>query len=1270
MKLGINFKILWDNINEVGFDQRKARTCIHSGNAGDIIYSLPTVKELGAKHYIINLNSDPAVGGRGITFETAKALAPLLLVQPYIERVTIVKCNVFLEYLDPDQPMEGIDYILDRFRLQDVNKHHLAICHALAFGIHINLYEKWLHVDSEEESKDYIVVALTPRYRSLSREFWIETLSTLRNIVLLGTPKEYHCVTGIHGNFVTCKDFLEMAKIIKGAKLFIGNPSLPYAIAEGLKVKRLVELPQQPRNAYPIGENGYVVPNSVEETRIVIEQLVSTSKITMAPVAQNSYKARVEPSLKAVKEVQAVGKPLGKEKKLHEVHKNRQQRYLEDRASKETLTHMKSSHCDDPYREVYNQQLLTRGYQNPQYVSLSPDVSQEAKTPVKLIAFYLPQFYPIPENDQWWGKGFTEWTNVSRAFPQFVDHYQPHLPGELGFYDLRVPEVQERQVQLARMYGIYGFCFYYYWFSGKKLLFKPIQQFVSNCKIDFPFCICWVNENWTRAWDGLDREILIQQQYSPENDIAMIRDLEPLLKHPNYIRINDRPLIIIYRPGLLPDPLATQERWRNYCKQTGIGELFLAGTETCGKKSEVNIDPREIGFDAILEFPPNGPLLSKLHPINDSLRFVNENFTGVVFDYAEAVKIWTGRPLPPYRLFKTVFPSWDNTARRLERAVIFHRSSPELYKEWLLKACITTLQHPNPEEHIVFINAWNEWAEGNHLEPDRRYGYAYLQATRDALKELVDYVEKKGKKERVKKLKSSFYFPKVSIVILNYNSSEHTIECLESLYRNIKYEKFQVIVIDNGSKKEDLLKLKNWCSLQNVKTIFCDEQTFPSKNEAFTKEIVFIETKKNLGFAAGNNVGITYGLNCGADYIWLLNNDTIVAENALFELVNLAQTDSKIGLISPKIYCFNDFRKVQYDGERIVFEGIPDDKDDFPKATTLTTGCSLLIRSDVIREIGLFDEDFFLYFEDNDFTMRTLNAGWKVYYQPQSKIYHKGGSSIGRWLKTPLSVYYASRNLLLFTQKHYPKDMTAAFEQLKRDIFPLVKHDKSLVFAFTEGVVDFLKNKKRKTDLPFDDMNLGKGKQKSLQRKKTESADDLQEQRLSRLKMELLQNPNESNLLNQFFNTALGLYYKEVLKQKQRVANAEALCHEGEILYHRGKIEEAIANFKKALENDPNHAVAYNNLALIYWQKGDLRKSVECLYKAMQLNPEDKDVVWNCGQIMLELGKVKDAYEVYKCYLKRHPEEKEMKEMLHKIEEKLMQFKGNTSRVNPPELKS
>ncbi len=345
------------------------------------------------------------------------------------------------------------------------------------------------------------------------------------------------------------------------------------------------------------------------------------------------------------------------------------------------------------------------------------------ETDIKLIAFYLPQFHPIPENDEWWGKGFTEWTNVARAVPQFIGHYQPRLPGELGFYDLRVPEVQKRQVELAKQYGIYGFCFHFYWFNGRTLLERPLKEYVEN--FDFPFCLNWANENWTRRWDGKENEILMAQKHSPEDDIEFIKYVSVYLKNKHYIRINSRPLLIVYRPALLPTPKETVARWREWCLKNGVGEIYLMATH-----SFEHVDPEGIGFDAVIDFPPNTFPLSD---IADQFKITNPNFNGVLLDYRNAVEFSKNYIKPPYKKFRGICPSWDNEARKPGRGTVLMNSTPDIFKQWLKILCRFTRTNFEPDERIIFINAWNEWAEGAYLEPDRRYGYAYLQAVADAL---------------------------------------------------------------------------------------------------------------------------------------------------------------------------------------------------------------------------------------------------------------------------------------------------------------------------------------------------------------------------------------------------------------------------------------------------------------------------------------------------------------------------------------------------------
>jgi hypothetical protein len=342
-----------------------------------------------------------------------------------------------------------------------------------------------------------------------------------------------------------------------------------------------------------------------------------------------------------------------------------------------------------------------------------------ASPKARLIAFYLPQFHPIPENDGWWGKGFTEWTNVAKARPLFVGHYQPHLPADLGFYDLRLPETRQAQAVLAREYGISGFCYYHYWFKGRRLLERPFTEVLASGEPDFPFCLCWANENWTRRWDGHDEEILVEQEYCEEDDKEHIRWLVGAFRDERYIRVDDKPLFLVYRANELPDPVRTAAVWREEARRRGVGDIFLCRVESFAGERD---DPARIGFDASVEFQP------------DWCHFGLARRRGAsdVYDYASVVERMLQKEIPGYTRFPCVMPSWDNAARRRSGATILHGSTPQLYQKWLTRV-LRTSEHGKGTGGIVFLNAWNEWAEGNHLEPCQQWGRAYLEATRAAL---------------------------------------------------------------------------------------------------------------------------------------------------------------------------------------------------------------------------------------------------------------------------------------------------------------------------------------------------------------------------------------------------------------------------------------------------------------------------------------------------------------------------------------------------------
>ncbi len=346
---------------------------------------------------------------------------------------------------------------------------------------------------------------------------------------------------------------------------------------------------------------------------------------------------------------------------------------------------------------------------------------------VRTIAFYLPQFHPIPENDEWWGDGFTEWANVRAASPQFENQLQPRIPGELGYYDLMADDgVMNRQAELARLHGVSAFCFYFYWFAGKRLLEGPIKRYMEAPEADLPFCLCWANENWSRRWDGRDDDLLITQDHSPDDDLAFIGHIAQYLRDPRYLRINGRPVLLVYRPALLPNAAETVARWRDFTQKNGIDDLYLICTE-----SFETGDPAAFGFDAATEFAPNN---MGLEPKPHLVTPLHEDFACKIYDWRELANRSRNYAEPDYKLFRSVTQNWDNTPRRGATAGVLVGATPSVYELWLANAAKDTRRRfDQPEERLIFVNAWNEWAEGAYLEPDTHYGYAWLEATRRAL---------------------------------------------------------------------------------------------------------------------------------------------------------------------------------------------------------------------------------------------------------------------------------------------------------------------------------------------------------------------------------------------------------------------------------------------------------------------------------------------------------------------------------------------------------
>jgi Glycosyltransferase WbsX len=357
---------------------------------------------------------------------------------------------------------------------------------------------------------------------------------------------------------------------------------------------------------------------------------------------------------------------------------------------------------------------------------------------MRTLAFYLPQFYPIAENDEWWGRGFTEWTNVARARPRFRGHPQPRLPADLGFYDLRVPEVRDAQARLAAAHGIDGFCYYHYWFGGKRLLGRPLDEVLERGEPDFPFALCWANHDWTRGWDSRDGEVLISQSYAEVDDLQHVRWLaEHVWSDRRHITVNGRPLFVLRT--VPPDTVAWVDRWRSEAQRLGATDPYLIVRTTTRDEPEPAL---AYGFDACFEIPPygfaRGPRVDwrgraeqmaprRLRGLTQRAVERVPGVTHAVHDYADLVDEAIGRSPAEWKRYPGVAPGWDNSPRRADGALILRGSTPELYRRWLAHVT-TTFRAFGPGEDLLFVNAWNEWAEGAVLEPCQDWGTRYLEA--------------------------------------------------------------------------------------------------------------------------------------------------------------------------------------------------------------------------------------------------------------------------------------------------------------------------------------------------------------------------------------------------------------------------------------------------------------------------------------------------------------------------------------------------------------
>lgn len=351
----------------------------------------------------------------------------------------------------------------------------------------------------------------------------------------------------------------------------------------------------------------------------------------------------------------------------------------------------------------------------------------------RLIAFYLPQFYPFKENDEWWGKGFTEWTNVGKAKPLFKGHYQPRVPADLGYYDLRLPEVRSAQVDMAKEAGIEGFCYWHYWFgNGKRILERVFNEVLISKSPIYPFCLGWANESWSGIWHGLGNKVLIQQKYPGKEDIIKhFYEILPALLDSRYIKVDDKPLFLIYKPKLFPHFSIMKEVWNELAIKNGMKGIYFVAQSYWPNEYDMLISKGYSGVNLVRLFEVEN---QKVSFFESFLNVFNKSRLIKAFKYKDAIEFFSGDEyFKPY-CFPTIIPNWDNSPRSGKHGFILKDSTPEMFKVHFKKVLLT-IKHKPPQEQLIFVKSWNEWGEGNYLEPDLRFGKGYIRVMHEVLKD-------------------------------------------------------------------------------------------------------------------------------------------------------------------------------------------------------------------------------------------------------------------------------------------------------------------------------------------------------------------------------------------------------------------------------------------------------------------------------------------------------------------------------------------------------